>query len=129
MVLGVASAFTVPPSRAHSGLASCCHPVLGQQQSDPDGHSLDLCRVGVSGPYPGGLAVLWMRRGLENLQSALGPDRWMGRRSVFGVQQQGTRGKTENQGMGEEAFTELSALPSPFSAPRPVPGALQPSEP
>jgi len=40
---------------------------LGQQQSDPEGPCLDLFRVGVSGPCPGGLAVLWMRHGLENL--------------------------------------------------------------
>lgn len=40
---------------------------LGQQQSDPEEPCPDLFRVGVSGPYPGGLAVLLLRHGLENL--------------------------------------------------------------
>lgn len=38
-------------------------------------------------------------------------------------------GKTKDQGVGGGAFTELAALPLPFSTPRPGPGALQPTEP
>lgn len=91
---------------------------------------LVLFCVSVSGPYPGGLAVPLMRRGLENLlQSSTWACRANAEVAVWGPTAGDWGEDREARAWREEAYTDSRPCPRPLSTARAGPAGVRPPGP